>query len=149
MAQAARDLRGGGSGRERDGVALVDRLRRRHRDAALLVGKALLPQRKRGVEAEGLVRGLAGKLRASVGAVDQPALLQFDEVATDAGRRCLHRCGQVFHAALPLLQEQVQNLFGTIMPSYCHSESPLAISIPAPGCGSTVASTNYSDCCRW
>ena len=124
MAEAAGDLRGGGSGRQRDGLPFDDELGGRDGDPSFLVGESFLAQGEGGVEAKGLIGHLAGELHGTVGAVDETALLELGEVAPDAGGGGIQLRGQIVDAALPFLQEQMEDLVGAILcllGQSCHS----------------------------
>ena len=85
MPQAARNLRGGGAGREGDRLSIRDHGGGGQGNAPFLIGEPLLAQREGGVEAKGLVAELAGDLGAAVGSIDKATLFELDQVATNAG----------------------------------------------------------------
>lgn len=126
VTKAARNLGGRGAGGERDGIAFGDHLGGGNRDATFFVGEAFFAKWKGGVEAKRFVGQFAGKLDAAVGTVDQTALLEFDEVAPDAGGGGADGSGEVFDAAGSLLKKQMKYLVCAIMCLCSHLEEVLS-----------------------
>ena len=103
--------RGGGAGGEADGFVLLDQRGGGAGDALLLRGEAVFADLERGIKAERLIdrSAVAGQHCSAVGAIDQAARFQANEIAPDAGRRSLQRGGQFLDRGPAVAQQQPQD----------------------------------------